>query len=46
VFNIVFGDGHVEGKKPRLLFDIRQDEVLRHWHRDNLPHREAMTSLY
>jgi prepilin-type processing-associated H-X9-DG protein len=41
-FNVVFGDGHVENLKPQNLFDIRRDEVLRRWHRDNTPHRERL----
>jgi len=39
-FNITFCDGHVEDLKPQGLFDVRRDEVLKRWNRDNLPHRE------
>ena len=44
-FNITFCDGHVEGLKPQGLFDVRRDEVLKRWHRDNLPHREELPPL-
>ncbi|MFO1502022.1 MAG: type II secretion system protein [Verrucomicrobiota bacterium] len=44
-FNMVFCDGHVEGLKPANLFDIRRDDVLRRWNRDNLPHRETVEHL-
>jgi prepilin-type N-terminal cleavage/methylation domain-containing protein/prepilin-type processing-associated H-X9-DG protein len=40
VFNVVFCDGHVEPLKLRDLFDVRRDEVMRRWNRDNLPHKE------
>jgi len=41
-FNITFCDGHVENLKPASLFDVRRDDVLKRWHRDNLPHREEL----
>ena len=44
-FNILFCDGHVENLKPASLFDVRQDAVLRRWHRDDLPHREELPEL-
>lgn len=44
-FNVVFCDGHVEGLKPVKLFDVRQDEVLKRWNRDNLPHRELLPPM-
>jgi prepilin-type processing-associated H-X9-DG protein len=44
-FNILFCDGQVENLKPASLFDVRQDGVLRRWHRDDLPHREALPEL-
>jgi prepilin-type N-terminal cleavage/methylation domain-containing protein/prepilin-type processing-associated H-X9-DG protein len=44
-FNIIFSDGHVENLKPQSLFDIRRDDVLTRWHRDNLPHREVVSEL-
>ncbi len=40
-FNVLFCDGHVELLKPQRLFDWREDEVLKHWNRDNLPHRNS-----
>lgn len=45
-FNIVFCDGHVEARKARALFDVREDAVLRSWHRDDLPHREIVSQLF
>lgn len=44
-FNVTFGDGHVENLKPQSLFDVRRDEVLKRWHRDNLAHREELPPL-
>jgi prepilin-type processing-associated H-X9-DG protein/prepilin-type N-terminal cleavage/methylation domain-containing protein len=41
-FNVLFCDGHVEGLKVRDLFDVGQDQVLKRWNRDNLPHRETL----
>jgi prepilin-type processing-associated H-X9-DG protein/prepilin-type N-terminal cleavage/methylation domain-containing protein len=41
-FNMIFCDGHVEGAKPANIFDVRRDEVLKRWNRDNLPHRELL----
>jgi prepilin-type N-terminal cleavage/methylation domain-containing protein/prepilin-type processing-associated H-X9-DG protein len=41
-FNITFCDGHVENLKPQSLFDVRRDDVLKRWNRDNLPHRERL----
>ena len=41
-WNVLFCDGHVENLKTRSLFDYHQDEVLRRWNYDNLPHRELM----
>jgi prepilin-type processing-associated H-X9-DG protein/prepilin-type N-terminal cleavage/methylation domain-containing protein len=41
-FNVLFCDGHVEGLKVRDLFDLGQDQVLKRWNRDNLPHREVL----
>lgn len=37
-YNIVFCDGHVECMRPEILFSWDNDR-LRHWNRDNLPHR-------
>ena len=44
-FNLAFCDGHVEGLKPGQAFDVRRDDVLRRWNRDNLPHRETVPPL-
>jgi prepilin-type processing-associated H-X9-DG protein/prepilin-type N-terminal cleavage/methylation domain-containing protein len=41
-FNVVFCDGHVENLRPQNLFEVRNDEVLRLWNRDNQPHRELV----
>jgi prepilin-type processing-associated H-X9-DG protein len=41
-FNITFCDGHVENLKPQNLFDVRRDDVLKRWNRDNLSHRERL----
>lgn len=41
-FNVMFCDGHVEGLSARNLFDVRRDEVLKRWNKDNLPHRELV----
>lgn len=45
-FNVLFCDGHCENLGIRSLFDLRHDEVARHWNRDNLPHREAFASWF
>ena len=39
---MTFCDGHVEGLNLRNLFDVRRDDVLKRWNRDNLPHREKL----
>jgi prepilin-type processing-associated H-X9-DG protein/prepilin-type N-terminal cleavage/methylation domain-containing protein len=39
-WNVLFCDGHVENLSVAELFDVRRDEVLRRWNRDNQPHRE------
>jgi hypothetical protein len=41
-WNIVFCDHHVESLGSRQLFDPMDNSVLRRWHRDGLPHREAL----
>lgn len=41
-WNVLFCDGHVENLSVAELFDVRRDEVLRRWNRDNLPHREEV----
>ena len=41
-FNVMFCDGHVEGSGTANLFDVRRDEVLRRWNKDNMPHRELV----
>ena len=45
-FNMVLCDGHAEGLKLPSLFDVRRDDVLRRWNRDNQPHREAAANLW
>ncbi len=39
-WNVLFCDGHVENLSVAESFDVRRDEVLRRWNRDDLPHRE------
>ncbi len=41
-WNVVFCDGHVETLKTKGLFDATDNEVLRRWNKDNLPHREML----
>ena len=38
-WNVVFCDGHTENHRTRELFDEAQDNVVKRWNRDNLPHR-------
>jgi prepilin-type processing-associated H-X9-DG protein len=38
--NVVFCDGHVESPTLRFLFEDDSDAALRHWNRDNQPHRK------
>jgi prepilin-type processing-associated H-X9-DG protein/prepilin-type N-terminal cleavage/methylation domain-containing protein len=45
-FNILFCDGHVECVRIEDLFDIRNNEVMKRWNRDNLPHRELIPHLF
>jgi prepilin-type processing-associated H-X9-DG protein len=45
-FNSLFCDGHVESVRLQELFDIRNDEEMRHWNRDNLPHRELIPNFF
>jgi prepilin-type processing-associated H-X9-DG protein len=40
-FNVAFCDGHVEYTRFQLLF-AWQDDRLRRWNNDNLPHRETL----
>jgi prepilin-type N-terminal cleavage/methylation domain-containing protein/prepilin-type processing-associated H-X9-DG protein len=39
-WNMLFVDGHVESEHPRKYFDVRSDEVLALWNRDNRAHRQ------
>lgn len=41
-WNVVFCDGHVEDLTIERLFDVRRENVLKRWNRDNLPHRELI----
>lgn len=41
-WNVLFCDGHIENLKTKSLFDYHQDDVLKQWNYDNLPHRELM----
>ena len=40
MWNMLFVDGHVESKHPRNYFDVRSDEVLSLWNRDNRARRQ------
>lgn len=40
--NVVFCDGHIESPKLKLLFEDSNDEALRLWNRDHLPHRNRL----
>ena len=44
-WNVIFCDGHIENLRAKPLFDVRCDEVLKRWNRDNLPHRETVNML-
>jgi prepilin-type N-terminal cleavage/methylation domain-containing protein/prepilin-type processing-associated H-X9-DG protein len=39
-WNAAFCDAHVEGLRTVQLFGYHQDNVLKRWNRDDLPHRE------
>ncbi len=41
-WNVVFCDGHTENHRTRELFDGAQDNVVKRWNRDNLPHPENL----
>lgn len=41
--NVAFADGHVEALSFFTLFEDTNDEALRLWNRDHLPHRERLT---
>lgn len=43
-WNIVFCDGHVESLKMKALI-ARDDDSLRRWNNDNLPHRELLNGI-
>jgi prepilin-type N-terminal cleavage/methylation domain-containing protein len=43
-YQFVSCDGHVESVKKKTLFSL-QEQWLRRWNRDNLPHREQMPVL-
>jgi prepilin-type processing-associated H-X9-DG protein len=40
-FNVLFCDNHIEYTRWRLLYQW-QDDKLRRWNNDNLPHRDAL----
>ena len=40
--NVVFCDGHLECLKLKFLFEDTNDDALRIWNRDGLPHRERL----
>lgn len=37
-----FCDGHIETRKIRALFDLKDDAIRKSWNIDNLPHREYL----
>jgi prepilin-type processing-associated H-X9-DG protein len=39
-WNVVFCDGHVEGRRTKELFNYKDDAVFSLRNKDNLPHRE------
>jgi hypothetical protein len=41
-WNMVGCDGHVSDSRRAYLFESRDDELLRRWNRDNLPHPENL----
>lgn len=41
-WNVAFCDGHVENFTIGGLFDVRVDQILQRWNRDNRPHRELL----
>jgi len=43
-YNASFADGHVAAFKTNQLFGL-QDDAMRLWNKDNLPHREAWASF-
>lgn len=45
-WNVAFCDGHTENRRTRELFDGRQDNVVKGWNRDNLPHPENLGYPY
>jgi prepilin-type N-terminal cleavage/methylation domain-containing protein/prepilin-type processing-associated H-X9-DG protein len=42
-WNVVFCDGHVEGRKPTELFNFRNPIVARRWNIDHQPHNQGWT---
>jgi prepilin-type processing-associated H-X9-DG protein len=40
-WNILYADGHSQARKLAQVFDWNDNEVLRHWSRDNQTHRVA-----
>jgi len=40
-WNVVFCDGHVEGRKPTELFNFRNPMVARRWNIDYQPHNQG-----
>jgi prepilin-type N-terminal cleavage/methylation domain-containing protein/prepilin-type processing-associated H-X9-DG protein len=41
-WNVLFADGHVESSGLKELFNFRDEQVLRRWNRDHLPHPERV----
>jgi prepilin-type processing-associated H-X9-DG protein/prepilin-type N-terminal cleavage/methylation domain-containing protein len=39
-FNVAFCDGHIESLAPKPFADPHDDNVVKRWNRDNLPHRK------
>ena len=39
-FNTGFVDCHIETLRPADLWDTSNDQVLKRWNKDNLPHRD------
>ncbi len=41
-WNVLHCDGHVEGYRPRRLFDYKDESSLKRWNNDGLSHRELV----
>ena len=44
-WNVLLGDGHVEGLRAQDFFNYHSDPLLMRWNRDHLPHREWLNAF-